>query len=137
MLNLENNDIYFSRFLTDTYFSTNPVWLQVQNWLWINSFLGGWGLFLSFRATPMTYGGSQARSPVRTVAAGLRRATATWDPSSICDLHHSSWQHRLHNPLSEAGDGNHILMDASGSLTIEQQRELLTQFLTEKPVKFL
>ena len=25
-----------------------------------------------------------------------------WDLSHICDLHHSSWQHRILNPLSEA-----------------------------------
>ena len=31
-------------------------------------------------------------------------ATATPDPSCVCDLHHSSWQHRLLNPLSEARD---------------------------------
>ena len=40
-------------------------------------------------------------------------ATATRDPSRICDLHHSSWQHQILNPLSEARDGNHILMDTS------------------------
>ena len=32
-------------------------------------------------------------------------ATATPDPSYDCDLHHSSRQHRLFNPLSEAGIG--------------------------------
>ena len=31
-------------------------------------------------------------------------ATATRDPSLICDLHHSSWQCKLLNPLSEARD---------------------------------
>ena len=28
--------------------------------------------------------------------------TATWDPSHVCDLHHSSWQRQILNPLSEA-----------------------------------
>ena len=27
---------------------------------------------------------------------------ATWDPSCVCDLHHSLWQHRILNPLSKA-----------------------------------
>ena len=27
---------------------------------------------------------------------------ATWDPSSVCDLHLSSWQHWIPNPLNEA-----------------------------------
>ena len=31
------------------------------------------------------------------------RATATPDPSRVCDLHHKSWQHGILNPLSEAG----------------------------------
>ena len=32
------------------------------------------------------------------------RATATPDPSHVCDLHHSSRQHQILNPLSEARD---------------------------------
>ena len=32
-------------------------------------------------------------------------ATATWDPSRICDPHHSSQQRWILNPLSEARDG--------------------------------
>uniref|UniRef100_A0A8D1EK64 Lysosome-associated membrane glycoprotein 3 n=1 Tax=Sus scrofa TaxID=9823 RepID=A0A8D1EK64_PIG len=30
------------------------------------------------------------------------RATATGDPSCVCNLHHSLWQHRILNPLSKA-----------------------------------
>ena len=40
-------------------------------------------------------------------------ATAMPDPSLVCDLHHSSWQCRILNPLSKARDGTHVLMDAS------------------------
>ena len=40
-------------------------------------------------------------------------ATATQDPSHVCDLRHSSWQCQILNPLSEARDWTHILMDAS------------------------
>ena len=29
-------------------------------------------------------------------------ATATWDPSRVCDPHHSSWQCQILNPLREA-----------------------------------
>ena len=43
----------------------------------------------------------------------LATATATWDPSHVCDLHHSSWQHRILNPLNEAWDQSCVLMDAS------------------------
>ena len=38
-------------------------------------------------------------------------ATAMPDPSCICDLCHSSQQHWIFNPLSEAKDRTHILMD--------------------------
>ena len=31
-------------------------------------------------------------------------ATATQDPSQVWDLHDSSWQHRVPNPLGEARD---------------------------------
>ena len=39
--------------------------------------------------------------------------TATPDPSSVCSLHHSSQQRWILNPLSEARDRTHILMDTS------------------------
>ena len=40
-------------------------------------------------------------------------ATATRDLSLICDLHHSSWQGWILNPLSEARDQTHVLLYAS------------------------
>ena len=40
-------------------------------------------------------------------------ATETWDPSQVCNLHHSSRQRQILNPLSEVRDGTHILMDSS------------------------
>ena len=54
--------------------------------------------FLS--ATPMAYGSSQARAqfPIYT------RATAMPDPSLLCDLHHSLWQHQILNPPSKSRD---------------------------------
>ena len=44
-------------------------------------------------------------------------ATGVWDPSPICDLHHSSQQLWILNPPSEARDGTHILTDTSRVLT--------------------
>ena len=38
-------------------------------------------------------------------------ATAIWDPSCVCDLHHSLWQCQILNPLSKARDGTRIFMD--------------------------
>ena len=40
-------------------------------------------------------------------------ATATRDPSLVCVLH-SSWQHRILNPLIKARDQTCVLMDTSG-----------------------
>ena len=40
-------------------------------------------------------------------------ATATWDPSCVCALHHSSRQCQILNPLREARDQTHVLMDMS------------------------
>ena len=40
-------------------------------------------------------------------------ATATWNPSHVCDLHHSSQQPWILNPLSKARDQTRILMDTS------------------------
>ena len=37
-------------------------------------------------------------------------ATAMWDPRHIFHLQHSSWQHRILNPLSEARDRTRDLM---------------------------
>ena len=40
-------------------------------------------------------------------------ATATADRSRICDLHHRSGQCQLLNPLSQARDGDCVLMGAT------------------------
>ena len=37
-------------------------------------------------------------------------ATAMPDLSHICDLHHSSWQHQILNPLIKLRDQTHNLM---------------------------
>ena len=47
--------------------------------------------------------------PVYITAA----ATASEDPSCICDLYHSLWKCQILNPLSKARDQTHILMDTS------------------------
>ena len=39
------------------------------------------------------------------------------DLSCVCDLHHSSWQCQIFNPLSEVRDWTFILMDTSHVIT--------------------
>ena len=61
----------------------------------------------------MAYGGSQARNPVGAVAPAYTTAIATQDPIQVFDLHHSLWQHRILNPLSEARNQICVLTDAT------------------------
>ena len=55
-------------------------------------------------ATPATYASSQARGQIGAAAEVYTTVTAPRSPSPICDLHHSSWQRQIFNPLSEARD---------------------------------
>ena len=50
-------------------------------------------------------------------------ASAMPDVSVVCNLHHSSWQHCIPDPLSEARDQTCILMDTS-QISDEPQWEL-------------
>ena len=59
-------------------------------------------VFCLFRATPAAYGGSQARGLIGAVATGLHHSHSNARSSHVCDLRHSSWQHRIPNPLIEA-----------------------------------
>ena len=87
-------------------------------------------LFAPSTAAPSACGDSQAWGLIGAVAS---RATATRDPSHICNLHHSSWQHQILNPLSKAGDRSCILMDAVWAhycwATIELQKEMSIHIL--------
>ena len=51
---------------------------------------------------------SELQQPLATAIA-----TAMQDPSRVFDLQHSSWQCQIPDPLREARDGTHILMDPS------------------------
>ena len=56
-------------------------------------------VFCLFRATHLAYGGSQARGLNGSYSRRPSRATATGDLSYIHDLHHSSRQCWIFNPL--------------------------------------
>ena len=56
----------------------------------------------------------QARGQIgAAVAYATATATAAWDPSCIFELHHSSQQCWILNPLSKARDGTRSLTDTS------------------------
>ena len=75
-------------------------------------FLGSVSFYILclFMATPMAYEvprlGVQSELQLTTYV----RATATPDWSQVCELHHSSWQHRIPNPLIKVRDGSCNLM---------------------------
>ena len=50
---------------------------------------------------------------MEAAATAYATATATPDPSRICDLHHSMPQRQILNPMKEAGDRTYILTEAS------------------------
>ena len=68
--------------------------------------------FLSFFSGPHQRHMEVPRLGVKSELQPLvyARATAMPDSSYICYLHHSSWQHRILNSLSEARDQTHNLM---------------------------
>ena len=59
-------------------------------------------IYLLLQATPAAYGSSQAG--VESELQPLAHFTATVDPSRICNLHHSSQQRGIPDPLSKAKD---------------------------------
>ena len=59
-------------------------------------------LFLELHLRHMDVPRLEVKSELQLPACST--ATATPDLSRICDLHHSSWQHHILNPLSEAKD---------------------------------
>ena len=73
----------------------------------------GFFCFCLFRAASTAHGGFQARGGIGAVAAAHTTATAMPDPSPVCDLHCSSRQQQILNPLSEARHRTCILLNAS------------------------
>ena len=49
-----------------------------------------------------SYGISQGRGQIGAAATSLHHSYNNWDLSRVCDLHYSSQQYWILNPLSEA-----------------------------------
>ena len=71
--------------------------------------------FVFFFFLAHTHGMEVSRLDVKLELHLLAHATAIAIPdmSHVFNLHHSSLQHQIFNPLSKARDGTHILMDTS------------------------
>ena len=70
-----------------------------------------WFWFLGLRLQHMEVPRLGVKSELQLLA--YTTATAIWDLSHVCDLHHSSQQCQIHNPLSEARDLTQNLMVSS------------------------
>ena len=77
--------------------------------------------FFLFGATPVACGSSQARGQIRVIATGPTTATATSDLSHIRDLHYSSQQCGILNPLSEVRAGTVSSWILVGFITTQPQ----------------
>ena len=84
--------LYFIYIYTHTYIFTNVISLFCVDLLYhyIIPFFVFFFWSLVFRATPMAYGGSQARGRIRATAASLHPATAMPDLNLVCNLYHIS-----------------------------------------------
>ena len=70
-------------------------------------------LKILFRATPWPMEVPRLGVELKLQLLIYPTATAIQDPSHICDLHYSSRQCPILNPLSETRDRTYILMDTS------------------------
>ena len=83
----------------------------LKNIYWKTPFFFLFLFFFLVSATHAAYGNSRLGVESDLQLPAYTTATATPDPSSIFDLHHSSQQHRILNPLSKARDWTRVLMD--------------------------
>ena len=85
--------------------------VQVTDEVWIWHCCGcGVGQWLKLQFDPWPGNLHMLGVELELQLLAYTRVTAMPDPSHACDLHHSSWQPQILNPLSEAGDQTHNLM---------------------------
>ena len=94
--------------ILNVYYRCTYLQIYVIIFSWLRYCLFFFFLML-FRATPAVRKFPGERS---YQSYSYTTVTAMQDPSHICDLHHSSRQRCILNPLSKARDRIHILMDS-------------------------
>ena len=67
-------------------------------------------IFCLFRAMPTANGSPQARGQIGAIAASLHHSQSDSGSEPHLQPHHSSRQHRIPNPLSEARNQTQVLM---------------------------
>ena len=94
---------WFNIFIDDT-----PFKVIIKQWLYFHGhFFNFLGLHLQHMEVPRL--GVESQLQLSATAT----ATAAPDLSCVCDLHHSSRQYQILNPLNRARDQNCILIDTS------------------------
>ena len=108
--------ILFFTVTVPIYLSTNSTWgfpffHIITNTCYFLTFCFCFCLFCLFRATSAAYGGSQARDPIRAMAASLHHSNT--GPKPCLQPTPQLTQCQVLNPLSKARDQTCVLMDAS------------------------
>ena len=85
------------------------IWFWGRKYVWKCVFAGVCLFVLLFRAAPMAYESSWARGQIQATATGLHHSHSKARSKSC--LRPTPQQRRILNPLSEARDRTHILMD--------------------------
>ena len=103
-----------------SYFLSSPHSIPVfwYRHRWACDCFGGAGAFLGPHLWHMEVPRLGVELELQLPAYATAIATETQDLSPVCDLHHSSQQRWILNPLSEARDGTRILMDTSQVLNL-------------------
>ena len=104
--------IMFSFFLFLRFSSVLSYGVRSKRWLW--NIFSAFFFFLGPHLQNMEIPKLGVESELQLLA----HATAKWDLSCVCDLHHSSGQCQIPNPLSKARDQTHILMILVGFISL-------------------
>ena len=115
----------------------NPLLILITFFHWATLYLSSWSVFnialyllffssLGPHLWHMEVPGLGVESELQLLA--YTTVTAMEDPSHSCNLHHSSWQHRILNTLSEARDRTCNLMVLVKFISAAPRRELHTLF---------
>ena len=82
-------------------------------WCFCKIFIYLFSFFVFLEPRPWLMEVSRLGVKLKLQLLAYTTATATQDLSHTCDWHHSSWQHQILNPLSEARNWTCILIDTS------------------------
>ena len=95
--------IYYILYKTHTYKTYLYVFIYIHTHV-CGFFIVVLFCFCLFRAAPTAHGSSQAKGKIGAVDTDLHHSHSNAGPEPHLQLHHSSRQHQILNPLNEARD---------------------------------